>query len=238
MSLAVFFDAKAEDYARHRHQDEKFAEIRAWTLAFVGADQQRVLDVGCGCGTVSEDLARQGHSVTGVDISPQMIAKAEANRPFGLKVKYICSDVDSVEGHFERIVCLGVFEYVEQHEQFLARLRALLIKNGRLMIQTPNGEALGERLARLVFWINRKLGRAQALPVQRHPHSARALIDLLDAAGLHHASVDFLLYYVFPFDRWSPTLSRRFANWCSRGRRPWLARWLAHTLVITAERRS
>jgi 2-polyprenyl-3-methyl-5-hydroxy-6-metoxy-1,4-benzoquinol methylase len=53
---------------------------------------QRILDVGCGTGYFSRELARRGASVTGIDISPGMIAYAkreEAVEPLGVRYEVL-----------------------------------------------------------------------------------------------------------------------------------------------------
>ena len=69
--------------------------------------QARVLDVGCGQGRDALFIARQGHSVTGVDISPNGIrdlTEAAANE--NLAVKGIVADLTAFtpEGLFDVIL--------------------------------------------------------------------------------------------------------------------------------------
>jgi len=54
----------------------------------------RVLDVACGHGRITRELARRGADVTGIDISASLISKAretEQNEPLG--IRYIHADV-------------------------------------------------------------------------------------------------------------------------------------------------
>ncbi|MBI5162594.1 MAG: class I SAM-dependent methyltransferase [Magnetospirillum sp.] len=48
------------------------------TIAFAG---KRVVDVGCGDGSLARHLARQGATVLGVECSPRQLAKARAAQP-------------------------------------------------------------------------------------------------------------------------------------------------------------
>lgn len=61
-----------------------------WIFDKVSGDELKILDLGCGPGLYSEQLAERGHSVTGMDISSNSItyAKASAGRK-NLDVSYI-----------------------------------------------------------------------------------------------------------------------------------------------------
>lgn len=72
----------------------------------------RILDVACGHGRITRELARRGADVTGIDISGALISKArEAERNEPLGIRYIHADVtlpgwpgpdiyDAVTGNF------------------------------------------------------------------------------------------------------------------------------------------
>lgn len=70
----------------------------------------RALDIGCGTGTNSVWLAEQGFEVTGVDVAPLAIKRAEERaKAAGVRVDFIVGDVlhlpnriDSVEFFFDR----------------------------------------------------------------------------------------------------------------------------------------
>jgi ubiquinone/menaquinone biosynthesis C-methylase UbiE len=59
------------------------------------ATGERIIDIGCGCGATTIELARRltpkGH-VTGVDISAPMLARARASAPAGLPLRFVLAD--------------------------------------------------------------------------------------------------------------------------------------------------
>ena len=55
--------------------------LEAWTTllkTWLPSTSAAILDVGCGTGSLSVILARLGHKVTGIDLSPAMLALAKA----------------------------------------------------------------------------------------------------------------------------------------------------------------
>jgi ubiquinone/menaquinone biosynthesis C-methylase UbiE len=72
---AAHFD---EDFGHSiRTPAERAAWDRVFALALDGRDGLEILDVGCGTGILSLELAARGHSVTGIDFAPAMLALAK-----------------------------------------------------------------------------------------------------------------------------------------------------------------
>lgn len=74
-------------------------------LSRTGCRPESVLDVACGTGNVSEELARRGYQVVGVDVAPAMIDAARAKRG---PVEYCVQDIAELElgRKFDLAVCL------------------------------------------------------------------------------------------------------------------------------------
>jgi SAM-dependent methyltransferase len=71
---------------------------------------ERVLDIPCGFGRHSVELAARGYQVTGVDISPEMIELARKHAiSAGLKIEWRTSDMRDVswESEFDAVFCFG-----------------------------------------------------------------------------------------------------------------------------------
>jgi ubiquinone/menaquinone biosynthesis C-methylase UbiE len=70
----------------------------------------RLLDVPCGDGRLSLELARRGHRMTGVDISPDFLAAArEGSQREGLEIEWRLSEMRELpwESRFDGAFCAG-----------------------------------------------------------------------------------------------------------------------------------
>ena len=104
---------------------------------------QRVLDIGCGWGGLVLYLAGVGHvaEVLGVTLSEEQIGRAEDRaRAAGLadRARFALTDYRAVEGRFDRIVSVGMFEHVglENYETFFQTCRERLTDDGVMLLHT------------------------------------------------------------------------------------------------------
>lgn len=117
------------------------------------------LDYGCGVGLLSMMLARNGYTVTGVDISEQFISSAK--RKFGALPSVAFEVIDGLplrfpDESFESIVTSSVLEHCTAVDAILLEFRRLLKTNGIVVIETPN---MLSPLARLKLVLDRMTGR-------------------------------------------------------------------------------
>jgi SAM-dependent methyltransferase len=116
-----------------------------------------ILDVGCGTGRHSIELARRGFAVTGLDLSSGMLARAaDAARAAGVSVEWIHSDATrfSFPGRFDCALCLceGAFgllgegdDPIEQPLSILRNISRSLKPQGKAAFTVLNGTAMLRR---------------------------------------------------------------------------------------------
>lgn len=117
----------------------------------------RVLDVGCGWGGAARFAAeRYGVEVVGVTISEQQAAYARENCR-GLPAEIRLQDYRSLEGTFDRVFSLGMFEHVghKNYETYFQVVRERLAPDGLFLLHTigRNQSSVGTDpwIARYIF---------------------------------------------------------------------------------------
>ena len=97
----------------------------------------RVLDIACGHGRLTRELARHGASVTGADISGRLIEKAreaEHNEPLG--IRYVHADITApgiISGVFDAVTCSFGLSDIDDLEGAIATVSQALRPDGRFV---------------------------------------------------------------------------------------------------------
>jgi 2-polyprenyl-3-methyl-5-hydroxy-6-metoxy-1,4-benzoquinol methylase len=104
-----------------------------------GVSGKRVLDVACGHGRISRELARRGAQVVGIDISEALLVKAtqiEEHEPLG--IDYILADIGASPGvwartGFDLAVCSFGLSDIDDLDAALASIAAALNADARFV---------------------------------------------------------------------------------------------------------
>ena len=115
---------------------------------------QLVLDLCCGIGRHSLELARHGLDVVGVDITQSYLDIAEAKaEKAGLNIEFVRCDMKEYcqKGHFDLIVNLctsfGYFDDIQDDLKVLENVYQSLKKGGRFVIEILGKEVIASRFA-------------------------------------------------------------------------------------------
>jgi len=116
-----FFDAHASIYEDNVFTKNTILEVDFLLEELSLQTGSSILDVGCGTGRHSIELAKRGYTVTGLDLSSEMLARAAAAaKDSGVNVAWIHSDATkfSLPGKYDGAVCLceGAFGLLGQRD--------------------------------------------------------------------------------------------------------------------------
>jgi cyclopropane-fatty-acyl-phospholipid synthase len=174
-----------------RAQAAKKAHIAAKLALRAG---QRVLDIGCGWGGLALYLHRTtGVDVLGITLSEEQLAVARdraAAAGVADHVRFELLDYRDVQGRFDRIVSVGMFEHVGplHYRAFFERCRDLLAPEGVMLLHTigrADGPAPTDRwLARYIFPGGYVPALSQIAPAIE---DARLWITDIEVLRLHYA---------------------------------------------------
>jgi cyclopropane fatty-acyl-phospholipid synthase-like methyltransferase len=179
--IASGYDDVADEYEALESADApwpRLARVRAFAADL--PQGSRVLDLGCGNGVPATRELALKHTVTGVDVSEEQLARARANVPGATFICGDARDVDLPVGTFDAIVALYLVDNVprDDYPAFFRRLRQGLRRGGRLLLSAEPGDEPW----RPYTWLG--------VPMFINTVPTDELVRLLEEAGLSVVSVE------------------------------------------------
>lgn len=156
---------------------------------------KRILDAGCGDGTVSVKLIESGWSeVIGIDLS-----KPALNRALRSKIETKAFGVNIVQGDlnyiptidecFDSVICVETLEHMLDARETLLELRRVLKKEGKIVITVPNKLNPYFILRSIVEMVGKK-----KVPIHR-TYTKRELTKLVSSSGFQVLECMFEGYF-------------------------------------------
>ncbi|MEJ7583802.1 MAG: methyltransferase domain-containing protein [Acidimicrobiales bacterium] len=163
----------------------------------------RVLDLGCGTGTLTRTLHDRLAAITtvGIDSSPAMLAEANEQAGRGLRFEpgdiADPADLGPPQG-VDLVFSNAALQWIPEHEAVLTQWAALLVPGGELAVQVPaNADHPSHRviadLAGEEPWASAGDGPAPSDPVRRVLAPER-YAELLHRLGFEHQHVRLQVY--------------------------------------------
>jgi ubiquinone/menaquinone biosynthesis C-methylase UbiE len=190
---AQHFDRLAARYSELRASSAEVDAVTAAVVELGGLRGCRVLDVGCGPGTVIRQLARAfGIDAVGLDPSPKMIdvAREEAWRWGEFHVGR-AEELPFESESFDGVVMRWVVHHLDRPRAF-AEIQRVLEPGGRLVITTTDPGAVE------TFWLRPYFPSYVAIERRRFPDAETLSRELLDAGFAQLRAAPFVLERRFP----------------------------------------
>lgn len=141
---ASFYDILYED----KNYGSECDNLEYLVNKFSDIKVNKILDLGCGTGGHSIMLAEKGYSVTGVELSKDMLDYANSKVKENLKIKFINGDIRNFELNetYDLIICMfAVLGYVTKNEDINAtfqKVKKHLNKGGLFIFDVWYGPAV------------------------------------------------------------------------------------------------
>jgi len=117
--------------AKHAFVWEKARDLLDWLAPVNG---ERILDLGCGTGQLSAEIAASGAQVTGVDRSPEMVAEARKKFP---ALRFAVSDARALPfiGAFDAVFSNAVLHWIPEALPVVQGISRALKSGGRFVAE-------------------------------------------------------------------------------------------------------
>jgi len=98
----------------------------------------RILEIGCGIGTIVHELSKKEHDIIGIDISSEAIEYGR--KKYGdINLEIQAAETLPYENEsFEVVLSFDLFEHIAEIDKHISEVRRVLCPGGYYLFQTPN----------------------------------------------------------------------------------------------------
>lgn len=211
----------AETYARHaRFVSDLAGPVLEWLAPQAG---ERVLDLGCGDGVLTAELARRGVSVLGIDISESLL-KAAAER--GVETRQMDGQNLPFDGEFDAVFSNAALHWMSNASAVIEGVFRALKPGGRFVAEF-GGHGNVAAVTTAMRATARRRGGDAALAGPWFFPSVAVYREMLEERG-------FRVVRIGLFPRPTPLASGMIA-WLRVFRRPFFAQFGADEDVVLSE---
>jgi len=147
-----------------------------------GADQRRILDVGCGTGTILTYLAAYGNA-QGVDIDEEAVGYCHERGLLDVRLG-AAATLPFDDGCFDLVTALDVLEHLEDDTAALREIGRVLRPGGQLLMTVP---------AHRFMW-----GDQDEVNMHQRRYVAAEVRDRLTATGFQVLRLSYINAFLFP----------------------------------------
>ena len=155
----------APRYLKSRRVDIRFRidTVRAYASAL---EWERLLDIGCGDGSISLQLLTPSTRLTLMDLSSSMVGRVKANTPPHLAANVVVRNENFADAAFgpqpfDIVMAVGVMAHVDSPDAFLAKIKTLLPPGGRLILEFTDAFHPVGRIGRMWGWLKEVIAPAK-----------------------------------------------------------------------------
>jgi SAM-dependent methyltransferase len=149
---------------------------------------ERILDLGCGDGALTEKLAALGCSVVGVDAAPDMIAAARAR---GLDARVMDGEGLDFEDEFDAVFSNAALHWMRRPADVIAGVRRALRPGGRFVGEFGGHTNVAAIIVALIAVLDRR-GIDGAAAIPWYFPTSEAYRDELERQGFAVESIELI----------------------------------------------
>jgi ubiquinone/menaquinone biosynthesis C-methylase UbiE len=183
-SHSRFFDLWSRFYERTPFLRGVLFRIQDEAVRRLAAQRgERVLDLGCGPGRGTGQVAAAGARAVGCDLSAGMLQNARAAVAGAAFARGDAVRLPFRAGAFDAAICTTSFHHYPDGRAALRELRRVLRSGGRLVLADTSGERLGSRMVV-------KVGEGMLFGLDVHVYSAGEWRRMAQEAGFKRVRVE------------------------------------------------